>query len=182
MAQPSGPSDHNTARGHVGGGTVRHEPQTATSPSAGSGETELGQQARAAVDDVKQEARDAAEEAKQKARTTAATQKDAAAERMGGFAHALNAASDDLRERGQEFAADYVHQAADGLEHASKVMRERDVDQLIGSVEDFARHQPVAFLGAAVATGFGLARLLKSSAERRHGTSAGTGPRDGGIA
>jgi hypothetical protein len=183
VAQPSGPSDHNTARGHVGGGTVRHEPQTATSTaSAGAGETELGQQARAAVDEVKQEARDAAEQVEQKVRATAATQKDAAAERMGGFAHALNAASDDLRERGQEFAAQYVHKAADGLEHASEAIRERDVDELIGTVEDFARRQPVAFLGAAVAAGFGLARLMKSSAERRHGASHGTQPRVGGNA
>ena len=159
LAKSPGPSDQETPR------------------DAGDAR-ELGQQARAAVDDVKREARDAAEQAKQKARTTATAQKDAVAERMGGFAHALNTASDDLRERGQEFAAAYVHKAAGGLEHASEVMRERDVDQLLGTVEDFARRQPVAFLGAAVAAGFGLARLMKSSADRRHGTE----PQGGGMA
>ncbi len=62
------------------------------------------------------------------------------------------------------------------------VMRERDVDQLLGTVEDFARRQPVAFLGAAVMAGFGIARLMKSSADRRHGAAASAGPRAGSMA
>jgi len=180
LAKPSGPSDHQIPG--VEAGTIR-QPQSTPSGSARASTGEaVSEQARSVVDDVKREARDAAEDAKDTARATAASQKDAAAERMGGYAHALNSASDDLRDRGQAFAAEYVHQAADGLEHASKFMRERDVDQLLGTVEDFARRQPVAFLGAAVAAGFGLARLMKSSAERRHGTPAGSEHRDGGIA
>jgi hypothetical protein len=185
LAQPSGPSDHETPRAGVGAGTTRQgDPQPTTTGPAHSttGQAgELGQQARAVVDDVKREARDAAEHAKHAARATAASQKDAAADRMGGYAHALNSASDDLRDRGQDLAANYVHQAAGGLEHAANVIRERDVDQLLGTVEDFARRQPVAFLGAAVAAGFGLARLMKSSAHRRHGTSAGIEPQSGGL-
>jgi hypothetical protein len=183
LAQPSGPSDQNPTRQGVVGVSPRTAPQTTPSASTATGAaSDLGQQTREAVDEVKHEARDAARHAKQQARSAATKQKDAAAERVGGFAHALNTASDDLRERGQEFAAQYVHKAADGLERASDVLRERDVDQLLGTVEDFARRQPVAFLGAAVAAGFGLARLMKSSAERRHGASHGTQPRVGGNA
>jgi Sec-independent protein translocase protein TatA len=151
-------------------------------PRGASEAPELGQQARAAVDDVKREAHDAAEQAKHKARTAATTQKDVAAQHMGGFAHALNTASEDLRESGQELTAEYVRKAAGGLEHVSDVMRERDVDQLLGTVEDFARRQPVAFLGAAVMAGFGIARLMKSSADRRHGAAASVGPRAGSVA
>lgn len=168
-----------TMEGHLAKppGSANHETQR------GAGEApELGQQARAAVDDVKREARDAADHVKHKARATANTQKEAVAERMGGFAHALNTASEDLRESGQDFAAEYVHKAAGGLEHVSDVMRERDVDQLLGTVEDFARRQPVAFLGAAVMAGFGIARLMKSSADRRHGAATSAGPRTGSMA
>ena len=57
-------------------------------------------------------------------------------------------------------------------------MRERSLDDLIGTVEDFARRQPVAFIGGAVAAGFGLARLMKSSADRRRSVVAGSGGGD----
>jgi hypothetical protein len=51
----------------------------------------------------------------------------------------------------------------------------RDADELIGTMEDFARRQPVAFLGGAVAAGFGFARFMRSSAERRRGAAASAG-------
>lgn len=146
---------------------------------------DLEQQARDVVDDVKREANDIASQAKESAHAAASKQKDAAAERVDGFAHALQAASDDLRGRGQETAAAYVRDAAGGLERVTHVLRERDIDELLGSVEDFARRQPVAFFGGAVAVGFGLARVMKSSAERRHQPETrpapGSGFGEGGI-
>jgi hypothetical protein len=39
---------------------------------------------------------------------------------------------------------------------------------VIGQVEDFARRQPVAFIGGAALLGFLASRFLKSSTERRH--------------
>jgi hypothetical protein len=135
------------------------------------------EQAREAAAEMKAGARDAAEDVKEQVRSSAARQKDAAAQQMDGWAHALKTASDDLHGRGQDSAATWVRQAAAGLERASGTVRERDVDDLIGTVEDFARRQPVAFLGGAVAAGFGLARLMKSSADRRR--SATTGSRMG---
>jgi hypothetical protein len=130
------------------------------------------QQARETTEEVTGDARAAAEQVKEQAYSTADRQKDAAAQQMGGWAQALRTASDDLRNRGQEIAAGYVGQAADGLERASGTVRARDVDDLIGTVEDFARRQPVAFLGGAVAAGFGLARFMRSSADRRRSTAA----------
>ena len=69
-------------------------------------------------------------------------------------------------------ASGFVRQAAEGLEHVSGAVRTRDLDDLVETVESFARRQPVVFLGSAVLAGFGLARFIKSSAERR-GASAG---------
>jgi len=178
MAHPQGPSQPGaTGVGADAPDTSHRDPQgtgDAFARTAAEEAAELRQQARDVTEEVKHEAREAAEEAKQQARASAVRQKDAAAQRMGGFAHALKTASDDLRQQGQGFAADYVQQAAGGLERASDAMRERDLDHLIGSVEDFARRQPVAFLGGAVVAGFGLARLMKSSADRRRGAVAGS--------
>jgi hypothetical protein len=130
------------------------------------------EQARETAAGMKEDARGVAEDVKEQVRATTAKQKDAAAQQIDGWAHALNTASDDLRDRGQESAAAWVRQAAAGLQRASGTMRERDVDDLLGTVEDFARRQPVAFLGGAVVAGFGLARLMKSSADRRRGAGA----------
>jgi hypothetical protein len=132
------------------------------------------EQAREAGAEMKAEARAAVDDVKDQVRASAAKQKDAAAQQIDGWAHALQTASDDLEGRGQASAAAYVRQAAAGLERASGTVRDRGVDDLLGTVEDFARRQPVAFLGGAVAAGFGLARLMKSSADRRRGAAAGS--------
>jgi hypothetical protein len=134
----------------------------------------LKQQARETAAEVKEGVREVAEDVKEQVRASATKQKDVAAQQMGGLAHALQTASDDLHGRGQDTAAAWVRQVAAGLERASGTVRERNVDDLIGSVEDFARRQPVAFIGGAVAAGFGLARLMKSSADRRRSATIGS--------
>jgi hypothetical protein len=63
-------------------------------------------------------------------------------------------------------AAGYARQTADAMERASAALQERSLDELVGSVGQFARSQPAAFFGAAVLTGFALSRFLKSAAER----------------
>ena len=134
--------------------------------------------ARAASEDFSARTRDASEEvkerahgligdAKERARSIAGEQKNLAADRVTGFADALRHASSDLDEQGQSIVSGVVRQAADGLERVSGAMRSNDVDDLVGSIEDFARRQPAVFIGSAVLAGFGIARFMKSSSERR---------------
>ena len=61
-----------------------------------------------------------------------------------------------------------VRHAADGVDNVSGAVRRRNIDDMVGSVESFARRQPAIFLGTAVLAGFGIARFLKSSSERRY--------------
>lgn len=157
----SGPPDRNTQK------------STDEFVQAAKGEARaVKEQARSTAAEMKEGAREVADDVKEQVRATAAKQKDAAAEQVGGWAHALKTASDDLHSRGQESTAAWIRQAAAGLERASGTMRERGVDDLIGTVEEFARRQPVAFIGGAVVAGFGLARLMKSSADRRRSMAA----------
>jgi hypothetical protein len=134
--------------------------------------------AKAATEDVsaragstsekaKQRAHDLVDNAKERARSMAGEQKNLAADRVTGFADALRHASSDLDEQGQTLASGVVRQAADGLERVSGAMRNNDLDDLVGSIEDFARRQPAVFIGSAVLAGFGIARFMKSSSERR---------------
>jgi vacuolar-type H+-ATPase subunit E/Vma4 len=127
--------------------------------------------ARSVAKDIKDRARGAAatvaDNVKESARSAASDQKNQAAERLSGFADALRTASSDLDQRGQSVASGFVRQAAEGLEHVSGAVRTHDLDDLVETAESFARRQPVVFLGSAVLAGFGLARFVKSSAERR---------------
>jgi hypothetical protein len=117
--------------------------------------------------DLKRKAEDTVQDMGARARSAAHEQKNVAAERVGGVAHALRVASDDLRERGQPMVAEYSRHAAEGLESMAQSLSRRSVDDLVGGIEDFARQRPVAFLGGAMVAGFALARLMKSSAGRR---------------
>jgi hypothetical protein len=123
--------------------------------------------ARDGTDELKRRARGVVDDAKQRAQAVAGEQKNLAAERLTGFASALRHASSDLDEQGQSVVSGFVRRAADGLEHFSGAMRRNDVDDLVGSIEDFARRQPAVFIGSAVLAGFGIARFMKSSSERR---------------
>ncbi len=139
----------------------------------GDARESVSDQAQAAAEDLKQHARDLADDAKARARAAANQQKDAAAERVHGFASALRTAADDLSGRDQRLTASCVEQAADSLERVSGALHGQDLDELVGGVEDFARRQPVAFLGGAVLTGLVLARFMKSSAARRQPQAGG---------
>ena len=60
-----------------------------------------------------------------------------------------------------------VESAADGLERFSGALRNQDLDGLVNDLNSFARRQPVAFFGAALAAGFLAVRFLKASGEPR---------------
>jgi hypothetical protein len=127
----------------------------------------LRDQARTTVDDLKDRARDMAGDARSRARAAADRQKDAVAEQVDGFASALRSAADDLTHREQRFGAGCFEQVAAGLEQMSEALRRRDLAEFVENVEDFARRQPVAFIGGTVVAGLALGRFVKSSAARR---------------
>ena len=132
----------------------------------------LMERAREKAGELKQQAEKTAGEMRERARSMVDRQKDAAAGRVEGVAHALRRASDDLREQGQPTVADYSRQVAEGLESMADSLSRRNVDDLVGDVERFARARPAAFLSGAVVAGFALARFMKSSSARREERSA----------
>jgi len=101
----------------------------------------------------------------ERARDFAEAKKQSGAERLGGAAAAVHRAAGSL-EPDLPRAAGYARHAADAMERASAALKERSLDELVGSVGQFARSQPAAFFGAAVLTGFALSRFLKTAAER----------------
>jgi hypothetical protein len=119
-----------------------------------------------AAEQAKAQAADIASQAKQRAYDIAEEQKQVGAEGIGGVARAVRTAANELEDTAPRIAR-YVQDAASTIDRLSSDLKEKSVDDLIGTVEHFARTQPVAFFGGAVLTGFVLARFIKSSAERR---------------
>jgi hypothetical protein len=87
--------------------------------------------------------------AKEKAKEAAQSQKDAAAAKL------------------EEMSGSLSGRVADGIEQLSARLRAKDVDGLMRDAEQFARAQPLAFFGLAVAAGFLGVRYLKSSPPNR---------------
>lgn len=88
--------------------------------------------------------------------------KQQGAERIDRLGRAVHGAADEI---GREIpqAADYVHSAAEGLESAAAHLRNRSVEDLMGSFNRFARQQPLAAFAGAVLAGFVVSRFVKSS-------------------
>jgi hypothetical protein len=143
---------------------------------------ELVENARDSATDLAEKAaaqakRDYVEPARKLARKAAEQQKQASADRIGGFARAAHTAADQL-ENEMPLAAGYVRDAAGGIERMSEAVRNRSVDELLAGVGNFARTQPAAFLGAMVVAGFALSRFLKSTADGGAGPSGESDPHD----
>jgi len=129
-----------------------------TAGTAGTSDTALG-----TTQAVKERAGAIWDDAKETARTKMNQQKDAAAEGLGEVAGALRDAA--RRQSGDvagEPLARLTGSAADGLERLSSTLRNKDVSAMLRDMDNFARNQPVAFFGLALAAGFLAVRFLKA--------------------
>lgn len=121
----------------------------------------LKEQASGMADNAKNLASGFASEAGDRLRNAAEEQKAAGADYVRGVASALRRAAGEFEQIPQ--APQYLRSAADQIESVSESLRRRDVTELVGGVQDFARRQPTAFLGIAALAGFALVRFFKSS-------------------
>lgn len=144
---------------------------------------ELGGTARSEASEAKERLSSIAETArarftesveplKDKAKEVAEQRKAAGAATVSGLARAVHGAADDLESQLPQ-AAGYIHDAAGALDRASAALKERSIEDLIGTFGQFARTQPAAFFGTAVLAGFALSRFLKSSAATSRDGAAG---------
>lgn len=108
-------------------------------------------QASAAIQPIADNARSLAEEQKQRG-----------ANRIDEIARAVHSAAEELT-REIPGAGTYIHAAADKLDQTSRMLREKSVEDLLETATEFAEERPFLFVGGAVAAGFLLTRLLRSS-------------------
>ena len=92
-------------------------------------------------------------------------QKNRAAAGIGGIADVFRTASNELRGENETLAS-YVDTASEQMKKFADAIRERGVADMLDDVHAFARRRPALFIGGAFLIGIGIARFLKSSAER----------------
>lgn len=137
-------------------------PTNKTTPGANDSLKDKAQSAASsAAEEAKVRARDAANTVATEASNYADQAKGAAADEVKGVASALRTAADEMR-RGSPQERTFS-QIADGLADASDAMRDKDLGEMVGAVTDFAKRNPMVFLGSAALIGFAATRFAKAS-------------------
>ncbi len=164
-------------------------------PNSNLSETgrEAGKDAKQSAERLAEDARSTAEDLGNQARDEAWSQAERArsgvASEVSGIADALRRAAGEMRSGSPQERT--FGQIAEGLADMSETIQDRDVGQLAGDVSDFARRNPIAFLGGAALAGFAATRFVKASARSPRDTrgdgelsssrSTGTAPVAGGT-
>jgi hypothetical protein len=121
------------------------------------------QQTQEVVHKTQEVAGQVMERARDQVKTQLADQKERAAGSLESVAQALRTTGEQLRGQDQSAISGYAESAAEMVERFSGYLQNRDIDELIGEVERFARRQPGLFLAGAFAMGFAASRFFKSS-------------------
>lgn len=142
-----------------------------TKPAPGAAAQDVVGEVRGAARDVLHETRAAGATLKSEAGGLTQTLKDglvaqaeerknAIADRIGRIAERVQSSAGDLRDD-EAWLAGWMDRGAQELGSLADEIRRNDVPGLVGSAEVFARRQPAVFVGAAVALGFAITRVLR---------------------
>lgn len=127
------------------------------------------------AEDIKQRAAAAKADMRRQAEARADHWRDGAMDTVAQVANALNAAAASL-EGGQTWLARPVARIADRVDGFVEAGRDKSLAEIRADFEDMTRHNPVLVVGGAIALGFALSRVLKSSAAGNARPSRMTSP------
>ncbi len=147
-----------------GGNETQSDSSNSGNSSAAGGVVDSAKQA---ASQAKEAASHVIDQAKNQAASRADEQRQTAASGFQAVAHAFRSMGDDLRNKDEgpvaQYAAEIGNAIGGQVERLANYLRQRDVRQLVGDAEDFARHSPAVFLGSAFVLGLAASRFLKSS-------------------
>ena len=155
-----------------------HQSGTAQDQDAGA---DLGATAAEAGQQVQQQVVNLGEQVRQQATDQVLAQKDRAVDALETVALLLHQAGEHAQTQDKAAIAQYVDKAADQVETWSTTLREQDVTQLLETTQQFARRQPLAFLGGALAVGFAGVRFFRSTAPQAESTEQPATPEETGT-
>lgn len=125
---------------------------------------QVKQSAGQVADQTQQAASQVADQAKQAAKSQLAVRKDQTAQGLNFVSSAVSDMGDKLRQNDQTSSyAQLADQAANQVQRFAGYLKNHDVREIVGDVEDWARRDPMLALGGAFVLGLVAARFLKSS-------------------
>ena len=125
----------------------------------------------AAKDKVRQLGSQAQETVSEQVDSGLSRVKSSVASTLSSVAQSLRSSSQDLNQRNESTVARYTDRAANRVDRLAEYLRQADVGEMSSQAEDFARREPVLFLGAMFTIGLVGARFLKSSQRNQGGSS-----------
>jgi hypothetical protein len=140
-------------------------PSTSIRDDAARLKEEATRHGAAAYESAKESVRAFGDQAREQVSRYASGQKEYVSESLDEFAQAVRRASDELSQRDQTMAAQFVRQAAGGLESLSRSVSGSSFEDIIGSVRRFGRDHPVAFFGGALLAGLTIGRFARASGQ-----------------
>ena len=130
-----------------------------------------GDALRASTDVARDKFKEATDAAKEVASGTADHLQDKAREQQHSGADFIERFAGNIRQAAHSFdndapfAARGINSAADYVKEAGEKIRNGNFRDLVDGATDFAKRQPVAFLGLSVLAGFAAIRFLKASGD-----------------
>ena len=123
----------------------------------GTAAADLGNEAREQVVNL-------TEQVRQQATSQLTTQKEQVVDALETVALLLHQAGEHAQQQDKALIASYADKAAQQVSTFSESLGQQDVAQVVQTAKDFARREPMLFVGGALAAGFLGARFLRSSA------------------
>jgi hypothetical protein len=107
-------------------------------------------------------ARNVAEQAEQTVEAKASTAMEQVSGAIGGVAHAIRQAGEDLRQEQPQLAS-VADTAAVQVDRVAEYLEQHDPREVFEDVQDAARRQPALLIGGGIAFGLLVGRLLRSA-------------------
>jgi len=136
----------------------------------GAATADLGKEAQEQVTNLTDQVR-------QQATGQLTSQKERAVDTLETVALLLHQAGEQAQQQDKALLASYADKAAQQVGTFSESLAQQDVTQVVQTTKDFARREPMLFVGGALAAGFLGARFLRSSSKpaQESDQSEGTG-------
>jgi hypothetical protein len=137
--------------------------RTDSESAAQQGQPEIQHQIGQAMDKAQRQAGQVVEQARGQGMSWLDGRKGMMCESLGSVAQALRDSSRSLGRDGNAPVGQYAETAAEQIERVAGYLQQRDMEQLVGDAERYARRNPGVFLGGALLLGMLAARFLKSA-------------------
>jgi hypothetical protein len=104
-----------------------------------------------------------------------------AGQQISTVAEDVRSVAEELRGKGKDKPAQYAEQAAERVQSAGQWLEQKNGDELLRDVEDFARRNPWAVAAGGLVLGLAASRMLKASSTERYRASSSNGGYSGGA-